>query len=85
MPPGKGPFPAVIWAHGSGGSRTDLLLPATWLSARRAVGLVVDDPFERDPSLLTASDARQRAAIVQEVVDLRRAVDVLRSLPYVDS
>ena len=84
VPPGKGSFPALIWAHGSGGSRTDLLLAATWLAARRAVGFVVDDPFERDPSLLTASDARQRAAIVQEVVDLRRSVYVLRSLPYVD-
>ena len=84
VPPGKGSFPALIWAHGSGGSRTDLLLAATWLAARRAVGFVVDDPFERDPTLLTAPDARQRAAVVQEVVDLRRSVDVLSSLPYVD-
>ena len=39
--------------------------------------LVVDDPFERDPQLNFASDARQRAAIVQQVLDLRRAVDLL--------
>jgi dienelactone hydrolase len=84
VPPGKGPFPAVIWAHGSGGTRQDLILPATWLAARGAVQLVVDDPFERDPQLNFASDARQRAAIVQQVVDLRRSVDLLQSLHYVD-
>jgi dienelactone hydrolase len=84
VPPGKGPFPAVIWAHGSGGTRRDLLLQATWFAARGSVQLVVDDPFERDPQLNFASDARQRAAIVQDVLDLRRSVDVLLSLPYVD-
>jgi dienelactone hydrolase len=85
VPPGKGPFPAVIWAHGSGGTRRDLILPATWFAARGSVQLVVDDPFERDPTLNSASDARQRGAIVQEVLDLRRSVDLLDSLPYVDT
>ena len=27
VPPGKGPFPAVVYLHGSGGDRTQLLLP----------------------------------------------------------
>ena len=79
VPPGEGPFPAVIWAHGSGGTRDDLILPATWLAARGAVSLVVDDPFERDPSLNYASDERQLAAITQQIVDLRRTVDLLQS------
>jgi dienelactone hydrolase len=79
VPPGKGPFPAVIWAHGSGVTRNDLLLQATWFAARGAIGFVPDDPFERDPQLQFASDARQRAATVQQVIDLRRAVDLLRS------
>jgi dienelactone hydrolase len=79
VPPGKGPFPAVIWAHGSGVTRNDLLLQATWFAARGAISLVPDDPFERDPQLNFASDARQRAAIVQQIVDLRRAVDLLQS------
>lgn len=84
VPPGRGPFPAVIYAHGSGGSRQDMLVPAIWMAARGAVTLTLDDPFARDPQLEQASDARQEAATVQSVVDLRRAVDVLRSLPYVD-
>ena len=84
VPSGRGPFPAVIYAHGSGGDRRDLLVPAIWMAARGAVALTLDDPFARDPSLEQASDARQEAAIVQDVVDLRRAVDLLRSRPYVD-
>jgi dienelactone hydrolase len=84
VPPGKGPFPAAIWAHGSGGTRNDLLLSATWFAARGSVGLVPDDPFERDPQLNFAPADRQRAAIVQQVIDLRRGVDLLQSLPYVD-
>jgi len=84
VPPGKGPFPAVIWAHGSGVTRNDLLLPATWFAARGAIQLLPDDPFERNPQLNDASDSRQRAAIVQQVIDLRRAVDLLQSRPDVD-
>lgn len=84
VPPGKGPFPAVIWAHGSGGTRKDLILPATWLAARGAISLVVDDPFERNPQLNFASIPVQNAAIVQQIVDLRRSIDLLQSRPDVD-
>lgn len=84
VPPGNGPFPAVIWAHGSGVTRQDLLLQATWFAARGSIDLVPDDPFERDPNLSFASAARQRAAIVQQVVDLRRSVDLLQSRHDVD-
>src|SRR5262249_43739019 len=81
---GKGAFPAVIGGDGGGVRRNDLLLQATWFAARGSIQLVPDDPFERDPNLNFASDARQRAAIVQQVVDLRRSVDVLQSRPDVD-
>lgn len=84
LPPGKGPFPAVIYAHGSGGNRSDLIVPAVWFAARGAVALTIDDSFARNPSLESASEARQTAALVQEVVDLRRAVDLLQSRHDVD-
>ena len=84
MPPGKGPFPAVIYAHGSGGNRSDLVVPAVWFAARGAVALMIDAPFARNPSREYASEARQTAALVQEVADLRRAVDLLQSRRYVD-
>ena len=84
VPPGRGPFPAVIWAHGSGVTRSDLLVQATWFAARGSVELVPDDPFERNPALYTPTARALRAAVIQEIVDLRRMVDLLRSLPYVD-
>ena len=84
VPPGKGPFPAAIWAHGSGVPRSDLLVQAVWFAARGSVELVPDDPFERNPALDTASPQRLRAAVIQEIVDLRRMVDLLQSLRYVD-
>jgi len=84
VPPGKGPFPAAIWAHGSGVRRSDLLVQSVWFAARGSVELVPDDPFERNPALYTASPPRLREAVIQEIVDLRRMVDLLQSLPYVD-
>src|SRR4051812_27340883 len=39
LPPGKGPFPAVVYLHGTGGDRTELLVPATWMAARGVVAL----------------------------------------------
>ena len=84
VPPGKGPFPAAIWAHGSGVTRSDLLVPATWFAARGSVELVPDDPFERNPALYTPTVPQLRAAVIEEIVDLRRMVDLLQSLPYVD-
>ncbi len=89
LPPGKGPFPAVIYLHGSGEDRTRHLVPATWLAARGAVALVVDSEFVRvgdsgqgDPLQRLVQD---RDLTAKTIVDLRRGVDVLRSLPQVDA
>jgi dienelactone hydrolase len=88
VPPGKGPFPAVLYLHGTGGDRVEWLAPATWMAARGAVALTVDDPFARKPGLRVgtglAGIRRLRDVYVQELADLRRAVDLLQSLPYVD-
>jgi dienelactone hydrolase len=88
VPPGKGPFPGVIYLHGSGEDRTRLVVPAAWLAARGAVALVVDSDFVRsggsgagDPLKQLAED---RDLTAKTLVDLRRGVDVLRSLPQVD-
>ena len=88
VPPGEGPFPAVVYLHGSGGSRIDFLAPATWLAGRRAVALTIDSAFARArlasfPQGL-AGIRKQRDLEVQTIVDLRRAVDLLQSLSYVD-
>jgi len=87
IPPGEGPFSAVVYLHGAGGSRVDFLAPATWLGGRRAVALTIDSAFARAGvsrlPLGLAGIRRQRDLEVQTIVDLRRAVDLLRSLDYV--
>ena len=85
VPPGKGPFPGVVYLHGTGGDRTELLVPATWMAARGVVTLTITMP-EMAPTSGTASQklVAQRQAAVATVVAARRAVDVLQSLPRVD-
>ena len=85
VPPGKGPFPAVVYLHGTGGDRTELLVPATWMAARGVVALTITTP-ELAATSGTASQklVAQREAAVATVVAARRAVDLLQSLPRVD-
>ncbi len=85
VPPGKGPFPAVVYLHGSGGDRTELLVPATWMAARGVVALTITMPEDAAPTgSATERLAEQRQGVVNGVVAARRAVDVLDSLPQVD-
>src|SRR6478609_999036 len=85
VPPGKGPFPGVVYLHGTGGDRTELLVPATWMAARGVVALTITMP-ELTTATGTASQklVAQRKAAVAAVVAARRAVDLLQSLPQVD-
>ncbi len=80
-PPGKGPFPGVILAHGAGGNRQQLVVQATWLAGRGAVALAVDSPFARNPGQQFPEGIPglrvERDLIVKNVQELRRAVDVL--------
>jgi dienelactone hydrolase len=87
VPPGRGRHPAVIYMHGSGGTRLDFVVPGTWMAARGAIALTISSPAARGRSASapgTTALERQRDETVQNVVDLRRAVDLLRSLPEVD-
>jgi dienelactone hydrolase len=79
VPPGRGPFPAVIYLHGAGGNRLEWIGPATWLAAHRAIGLTVSFPWERRPSLKPAAGLRLG------VIEVRRAVDLLVSRADVDA
>ena len=89
VPPGKGPFPAVLYLHGSGEDRTRLVVPAAWLAARGAVALAIDSAFVHatgpEPTDPVKRLQRERDLTAQTVVDLRRGVDLLASLPQVDS
>jgi dienelactone hydrolase len=67
----SGRRPAAVFLHGSGGSRADMLVPAALLAKRGAVTLTISMPSE-SPTYRPL------------VVDARRALDALASLPYVD-
>jgi dienelactone hydrolase len=90
VPPGKGPFPAVIYAHGSSGSRRDLLPSAVGVAERGAVAIAIDMNYSSsrggNAPLPTGVDGVKTATKneIESVVEVRRAVDLLRSLPYVD-
>ncbi len=86
VPPGDGKYPAVVFLHGSGGSRLNFVPESSWLAGRRVVGLTIDSPFVRPgPKLEGLAGLRnERNLSDQAVVDVRRAIDVLQSLKQVD-
>ena len=87
VPPTEGRHPAIVYVHGAGGDREEMVVQATWMAARGAVALVVTVP----PDEPAVEQAGWREALAHQVdytgaavVALRRAVDVLESLPSVD-
>jgi dienelactone hydrolase len=87
LPPGRGRHPAVVFVHGSGGDRSELLAPAAWLAARHVVALTITAPSaSARTSASTPSELlrQARAVTIADVVAVRRAVDLLTSLRSVD-
>jgi dienelactone hydrolase len=89
LPPGAARRPGVVFLHGSGGDRGQLVVQAMWLAARGSVTLAITAPSARTKDTsqgLTPVQAlrRQRDLSVRDVVAVRRAVDVLRARPEVD-
>jgi dienelactone hydrolase len=81
--------PAVVFVHGSGGDRRELLPRAEQLAARGAVTLTITEPSASGATVSRAGGPkatlrRLRRSQVLDVVAIRRAVDVLQSLPQVD-
>ncbi len=87
LPPGEGPFAGVLFAHPGDGSRNSFLKEAVWLARTGAVSILVDSPWARpEPWLqdLEYTPDNDRDMYAQEIIDLRRAIDVLTSRPEVD-
>jgi dienelactone hydrolase len=88
VPPGTKRRAAVIYLHGSGGDRRELLLPAVWLAGRGAVTLVLTAPSAEQTmpnGLSPAARLRwQRDVAIEDVVAVRRAIDLLSARDDVD-
>ena len=92
VPPGKGPFPAIIWGHwcwpnSKYRNRKEFLDEAVALAPSGVASLLIDFPIAR-PGYSAGADpleGKQIDELVQQVVDIRRGADLLVSRPFVDS
>jgi uncharacterized protein len=77
--PAVGPFPGVLYVHGSGGSRVDFMYEATRVAEHQnMVGLVISRP-------VASFAADQATSAILDVREIRRALDLLASLADVDA
>jgi len=86
-PPGTQRRPAVVIVPGAGGDRRQLLPEAAWLAARGIVTLTLTPPSSlvtTQPRTAKGLLAQARDITVADVVAVRRAVDLLSTLPTVD-
>jgi fermentation-respiration switch protein FrsA (DUF1100 family) len=85
VPPGKGPFGAVVFMHGSGSSRLEFVVEAAKLARKGTVGLLVDAPWVRSEVPYTGSVAvAVRDQYIGNIIDIRRGLDLLARRDDVD-
>jgi dienelactone hydrolase len=85
-----GPFPGLVFLHGRGGSKTDILDLAPVLATGGYAGMAIDCQYhgDRNPrkrNIYSEFAYSDRDAMIQTVVDARRSVDYLQSREEVDS
>jgi dienelactone hydrolase len=83
------PRAAVVYVHGQGGDRQQLLVPATWLAARGAVAVTITAPSSRarpqGPLQGVEALEWQRDLARRDVDAVRAALDYLAGRPDVDA
>ena len=91
VPKGRGPFAAVIWGHwywdnSSMANRREFLDEATVLAQAGVVSLLTDGPLARPghQEIKDPFDERRFAEFLQQVIDMRRGVDLLLARKDVD-
>lgn len=87
LPAGAGPFPAVLYAPGVGCTRDMFSADVAALQREGIAALAIDPPDGRDPFVrpITTTPDVAAEAHVRYVTDLRRGLDLLRSLPAIDA
>ncbi|HSP72554.1 MAG TPA: dienelactone hydrolase family protein [Gaiellaceae bacterium] len=87
-PTAPGRHPAVVFLHGAGGSRDDFVGEAIALAQRGLVGLALTSSYERSTDLRVRENTEpvsvDRMLEVRSVVDVRRALQLLRDRSDVD-
>jgi hypothetical protein len=86
LPDGAGPFPVVLYVPANDSGLEFFILDAIAMARTGYAGLLIESPARREPydcfyCWHAASDTK---AFVGYVVDLRRALDLLATLPQVD-
>ncbi len=86
VPPGKGPFPAVIFVHWGQGNRTEFLSEALILAHAGAESLLIDGVFNRPSGVGEdfTHPEKEKQGYIQLVTDIRRGVDLLQSRSEID-
>jgi dienelactone hydrolase len=88
-PESSGRHPAVVYAHGAGGDRMELLSEATEMARTGAVTLTLEmiySPARAKPLPEGMAGVRENSHLeIEAVREVARAVDLLRSLPSVDA
>ena len=91
VPPGKGPFPAIIWGHWYWASsefanRNEFLDEAILLARSGVASLLISGPIARPGYVQPKSPFTDQATeyLVQEVVDMRRGIDLLLARKDID-
>jgi dienelactone hydrolase len=86
LPAWQGSFPALLYLHAGGMDKEQYLDEAILLARNGVVCLLIDGPLSsiRGSRLDPFDLSKVRDAYIRTVIDLRRGVDVLESLPQVD-
>jgi fermentation-respiration switch protein FrsA (DUF1100 family) len=79
-PDGEGPYPAVIYMHIGQGSKNQFVDEAVTLAEKGVVSLLLDSPFVSH----CYGPSSSRAGFIATVVEVRRGIDLLDTLPAVD-
>jgi len=85
-----GPHPCILLLHGYGGSKDDSLLPAAAFLATGIAVFAPDMQYHGDRAvagkdIFSADVLDNRAAMIQTIVDCRRAIDFLETRPEIDA